>query len=61
MPGQQLDHRRIVPILLLLPALWVAVQFPWSRGLVSEEGGERVASLVGGEQVAEVGEQGSVL
>ena len=39
----------------------VAVQFPWLGGLVSEEGGERAAVLVGGEELGEVGVEGAVL
>ena len=38
-----------------------AVQSCGSEAEDSEEGGERAAGLVGGEQVAEVGEQGAVL
>jgi len=37
----------------------VAVQSSWFWG--SEEGGERAAGLVGGVQVAQVGEEGAVL
>jgi hypothetical protein len=37
----------------------VVVQFSWFWG--SEEGGERAAGLVGGVEVAEVGEEAAVL
>lgn len=37
----------------------VGVQLSWFWG--SEEGGERAAGLVGGEEVAQVGEEGAVL
>src|SRR5450755_3921198 len=39
----------------------VVVHFPWLEPCFSEQGGERAAGVVGGEQVAEVGEQRAVL
>ena len=49
---------RVVPA---FAAFWVSVQFLWFGGSGSEECGERTAGLVGGVEVAEVGEQAAVL
>ena len=61
-------NRKRIPIAIrtrvpmsLVTAKTVAVQSSGLRRSGSEEGGERTAGVVGGEQVAEVGEQGPVL